>query len=179
MQWSILIDRDKCVGCYSCVVACKLEHNLPPYPARPPIGHPQGPALIRVDQFGPDISGGRVRQYFQPVLCVHCLDAPCIGACPQSAIYRDLETGITRVNQDQCAGCKSCLEACPSGAPQFYEDRLNLCDLCIHRAAERRRAGRYTACEAACPARAIHVGTVDEMSGMEGRKAAEQAGKET
>jgi hypothetical protein len=38
--------------------------------------------------------------------------------------------------------------------------------LCIHRLEERRREGRHTACEAACQARAIHVGTIDEISAL-------------
>jgi Fe-S-cluster-containing dehydrogenase component len=172
MQWTIFIDKNKCVGCYSCVVACKLEHNLPPYPVDPPQGNPKGPELIRVYQVGPQIRGGEIYQYFQPISCMHCLDAPCIRACPCSAIYKDIETGITLVNEDECIGCKSCLGVCPFGAPQFYDGKLILCDLCIH------RLGEYTACEAACPARAIHVGTTDEISVIVGKKAAERVGKE-
>jgi Fe-S-cluster-containing dehydrogenase component len=175
MQRAIFIDKDKCVGCYSCVVACKLEHNLPPHPAHPPLGNPRGPELIRVYQVGPQILDDQVYHYFQPISCMHCLDAPCIAACPQSAIYKDVETGITLVHEDQCMGCRSCLEVCPYGAPRYYDDKLKLCDLCIHRLAE----GKTTACEAACPARAIHVGTADEISAMVAKKAAERAGKET
>jgi anaerobic dimethyl sulfoxide reductase subunit B (iron-sulfur subunit) len=173
MQRPIFIDGDRCVGCYACVVACKLEHNLPPYPVHPPLGSPTGPALIRVHQVGPEICDDEVHQYFQPVSCVHCPDAPCIGACPTSAIYKDIETGITLVNQDECTGCESCLEACPYEAPQFYDGKLYLCDLCIHRLAE----GRRTACEAACPAKAIHVGTTDEVTAAVGKQAADRAAK--
>jgi Fe-S-cluster-containing dehydrogenase component len=162
MQQAILIDKDKCVGCYSCVVACKLEHHLPPHPARPPLGDPKGSELIRVYRVGPQIHDDEVHQYFQPIVCLHCLDAPCIGACPYSAISRDIETGIVLVDKDECTGCESCLEACPYEAPQFYDGKLYLCDLCIHRLEERRREGRYTACVAACPARAIHLGTPDD-----------------
>lgn len=165
MQQAIVVEREKCVGCYSCIVACKLEHNLPPYPAHPPVGHPTGPALIRVDRIGPEMHGDRVGLSYHPILCVHCPDAPCIEACPQAAVYRDLETGVTLVQQDECSGCRSCLEACPYDAPQFHEDRMSLCDLCIHRPAARRREGRYTACEAACPARAIHVSPAGVASG--------------
>lgn len=178
MQRTILVDVDKCVGCYSCIVACKLEHNLPPYPVHPPVGNPKGPELIRAYQVGPEIGDDEVRQYFQPILCRHCPDAPCIRACPRSAISMDVKTGVTLVNEDECIGCKSCLCVCPYGAPQFYDGRLVLCDLCVHRLEERRREGRYTACEAACPARAIHVGTTDEISAMVGKKAAERAGLE-
>jgi Fe-S-cluster-containing dehydrogenase component len=178
MPKAILVDRDKCIGCYSCIVACKLEHNLPPYPVHPPLGNPQGPELIRIYQVGPWIRDDEIHQYFQPVLCVHCPDAPCMEACPCSAIHKDIETGITLVDRDKCTGCKSCLGVCPYGAPQFYDGKLYLCDLCIHRLGERGREGRYTACEAACPARAIRVGTTDEISVTLGKKAAERAGKE-
>jgi sulfite dehydrogenase (quinone) subunit SoeB len=157
MRQAIFIDKEKCIGCHACIVACKLEHELPPHPVRPPVGNPRGPALIRLVRVGPQMRGDEVHQYFQPVLCVHCDEAPCIDACPSSAVYRDVETGITLVNEEDCTGCESCLEVCPYEAPQFYDDRLYLCDLCMHRPEERKREGRTTACEAACQARAIHV----------------------
>lgn len=168
MQQAILIDREKCFGCYACIVACKLEHDLPPHPVRPPHGCPKGPELIRIVQVGPQILDDEVHYYFQPILCLHCLEAPCIEACPTSVIYRDSETGIVLVKEDGCTNCESCLEVCPYEAPHFYDGKLHLCDLCIHRFVERRRKGRYTACEAACPARAIRVGTIAETSALIG-----------
>jgi Fe-S-cluster-containing dehydrogenase component len=124
MQLTIFIDSDKCVGCYSCIVACKLEHNLPPHPVHPPLSNPKGPELIRVYQVGPQIQDDEVHYYFQPILCKHCVDAPCIEACPTSAIYRDIETGIILVKEDECTGCGSCLDACPYEAPYFYDGKL-------------------------------------------------------
>ena len=56
--------------------------------------------------------------------------------------------------------------------------KMYLCDLCIHRIGRERQKGKQTACEAACPARAIHVGTTDEISALMGEKAAKRAGKE-
>jgi len=56
--------------------------------------------------------------------------------------------------------------------------KMYLCDLCIHRIGRERQKGKQTACEAACPARAIHVGTTDEISALMGAKAAKRAGKE-
>jgi Fe-S-cluster-containing dehydrogenase component len=173
VQRAILVDREKCVGCYACVVACKLEHNLPPYPVSPPVGDAQGPELIRIHQVGPQMRDDEVQQHFEAIVCMHCLDAPCISACPTSAIYKDVETDITLVHEDECTGCESCLGVCPYGAPQFYDGKLYLCDLCIDRFAER----RYTACEAACPARAIHVGTAEEILAVASRKAAGRAGQ--
>jgi Fe-S-cluster-containing dehydrogenase component len=158
------LEADKCIGCYACTVACKLEHSLPPYPVCPPQGNPKGPELIRVLQIGPQVSDGEVNQCFRLIVCMHCVNAPCIAACPSSAIYKDVDTGLTLVDGDQCTGCEHCLSACPYGAPQFYDGRLHLCDLCIHRLGEGRPEGRNAACEAACPARAIHVGPIGEVS---------------
>jgi Fe-S-cluster-containing dehydrogenase component len=52
---------------------------------------------------------------------------------------------------------------------------MYLCDLGIHRIGEERQKGRQTACEAACLARAIHVGTTDEISALTGEKAAKKS----
>ena len=176
MQRTKYIDKDRCIGCDACVVACKLEHNLPPYPVEPPLSEPEGPKLIRVYQVGPEIHDDEVYQYFLAISCMHCDDAPCIKACPRSAIYKDAETGVILVNEDKCIGCKFCLWVCPYGAPQFHDGKLNLCDLCLHRLGEGREKGRQTACEAACQARAIHVGSADEIAALIGGKAAERAG---
>jgi Fe-S-cluster-containing dehydrogenase component len=72
------------------------------------------------------------------------------------------------VDEDECTECESCLDACPYEAPQFYDGKLYLCDLCMHRIGE----GKPTACEAACPARAIQVGTAEGISAVAGEKPA-------
>lgn len=171
MQLTIHTDMEKCIGCLACIVACKLEHNLPPHPVHPPVGDPKGPDLIRVVEVGPQIHGDQVHYYFQPILCLHCVEAPCIEACPNTAIYRDIDAGIVLVKRDDCNGCESCLEVCPYNAPHFYNGKLYICDLCIHRAEERRREGRYTACQAACPAEAIYIAKADEISAITGERA--------
>jgi Fe-S-cluster-containing dehydrogenase component len=112
-------------------------------------------------------------QYFIPIACMHCLDAPRISACPRAATYKDAETGITLVDETKCIGCKFCLKVCPFGAPQFSEGKMKICNLCIHRQKEGKK---QTVCEAVCQARAIYVGTPDEISTKVGRKVAKRAG---
>jgi Fe-S-cluster-containing dehydrogenase component len=176
MQRTMFVEEDRCIGCQACIVACKLEHDLPPHPEHPPRADPKGPEPIRVLQA--DLGDGEEETHprFRLIVCLHCLDAPCIPACPLSAIYKDFETGITLIHEQECTGCQLCFRACAWGAPQIHEGRLLLCDLCVHRIGEKREKGRETACEAACPAGAIHVGTADEICALIERTSAERAG---
>jgi Fe-S-cluster-containing dehydrogenase component len=175
MRRTMFVEEDKCIGCYACTVACQLEHDLPPRPVQPPLAVPKGPEPIRVLETWPEAIGGDVHASFRPIACVHCLDAPCIPACPLSAIFEDEETGVIRVSENECTCCELCLQACAHGAPQFYDGRMILCDLCAHRLGAWGKIGRRTACEAACPARAIHVGTTEEISILIAKAAAERA----
>ena len=170
MNRAIFRDKDKCVACDACIVACKLRHNFPPHPVLPPVAEPQGINLINVYQYGPEIRDDRVFQYFLPLSCMHCSDAPCIRACPRAAIYRDWENGVVAIDEDRCIGCKFCLWVCPYGAPRFNEQgKLELCDMCI----ERLNEGKKAACEAVCPANAIHIGTAEEIADLKARQTIE------
>jgi molybdopterin-containing oxidoreductase family iron-sulfur binding subunit/carbon-monoxide dehydrogenase iron sulfur subunit len=167
MAKTIFVDKNKCVGCFGCVVACKLQNKMPPYATNPPEGNPKGPSLMRVHEVGPTVDGDNVAYYFQPISCMHCLDAPCIKTCPRNALSKDEETNVTLVNRDKCIGCKLCLVSCPFGAPQFLDKKAFLCNLCIDRVPIEGDAGK-TACEAICQARAIYVGDLDEISNKKG-----------
>ena len=172
---AIFFDKDRCVGCYACVIACKMKHYAPPYPAAPPEGDPQGLSPLNVHHHGPFIKGDRVFQFFQPLSCMHCQDAPCIDACPTVAILRDSETGIVLVDQERCIGCKFCLWACPYGAPHFDgEGKMVKCDMCIERLSQ----GRQAACEAVCIARAIIVDNPEKIAQIQAKKAVDRVKKE-
>ncbi|MDZ4246199.1 MAG: 4Fe-4S binding protein, partial [Dehalococcoidia bacterium] len=113
MQRAIFRDKDKCIGCYACVVACQMEHAFPPHPSFPPVAEPEGVSLTSVYRYGPFMEGNKVTQYFIPMSCMHCSDAPCIQACPKSALYKDPLTGTTMVDKEKCIGCRFCLWVCP------------------------------------------------------------------
>lgn len=101
--------------------------------------------------------------------CMHCVDAPCIQACPKSALYKDA-TGTTMVDKDRCIGCRFCLWVCPYGAPRYNEaGKTELCDLCSQRY---RDGKKKTACEAVCVAGAIHSGAIEEVADYKARRAA-------
>lgn len=125
---SLNINKNDCMGCHTCEVACKQEHGLS-----------VGPRLIRVIEKSPD---------FVPVYCRQCSKPPCRDACPVGAIERN-QSGIVLIDNDLCIGCGECITACPFAAMQFDEN-LEVavkCDLCL----ERLEDGKKPACLGACP----------------------------
>ena len=161
-QLAFYFDQTKCMGCQTCVVACKDWNKLQP-----------GTAKLRklhVTEMGtfPNVS------VFMTVFgCNHCANPACIEACPFEAIYKRPEDGIVVIDRDVCQGNGSCKSACPYDAPQFPDDeqeapQLSLttptkghkmvkCNMCIDRVA----IGQKPACVAACLTRAIDFGTVE------------------
>ena len=84
---------------------------------------------------------------------MHCEEASCIDACEEGAIFRDSARGAVLVDHSKCTGCGICLDACPYDIPQFYNDKMVKCNLCVHRL----RKGKKAACEQTCPAGAIKI----------------------
>lgn len=140
----LIIDIDRCWGCRSCQVACKIEHNLTAEDFKPI-------EVIRVEQ----CIDSCIECDSVPLTCMHCDNAECIISCPQTAIYRD-EEGIVRVDESKCIGCGICTTKCPYGAIGIKKDKEGKrkavkCDMCT----ERRARGFMTSCEQHCIGGAI------------------------
>jgi len=108
-KWGIVIDLRKCIGCYSCMIACKQEHFLPP-----------GIFWNRV-VIGETGTYPTVKKQIYPVLCNHCTEAACVKACPTQATTKR-EDGIVMIDYNKCVGCRYCLIACPYQQRTFYSD---------------------------------------------------------
>ena len=106
-RWGMVINLNRCIGCYGCMVACKQEHFLPPeiFWCRVLIGETgKYPAVTK---------------QIYPVLCNHCDEASCVAVCPTKASTKR-EDGIVIIDYDKCVGCRSCLIACPYQQRSFY-----------------------------------------------------------
>jgi molybdopterin-containing oxidoreductase family iron-sulfur binding subunit len=109
-QWAMVIDLDRCTGCEACVVACRVENNIPTVG---PEEAAKGRSInwIRVERYFegeyPD-----VRVKFMPVLCQHCEEAPCEPVCPVYATYRTDE-GLNAQVYNRCVGTRYCANNCP------------------------------------------------------------------
>ena len=141
MQYSLVVDLDRCIGCFTCELACKQEHDLP-----------VGPRWIRVIQDGPNPIPGGLQLDFYPVVCKHCEDPKCAEACPEEAISKRADGTVT-IDLALCTGCKNCIDGCPFGLMDFDEEtgKASKCDLCV----ERLKQGLEPSCVAFCPGKAL------------------------
>jgi anaerobic carbon-monoxide dehydrogenase iron sulfur subunit len=117
MQEKILvIDHEKCTGCRQCEMVCSVFHNGASNPSRSRI------RVIKWEQVG----------FYLPMTCQNCEKPFCTEVCPTKACHRDVETQMVVIDRDRCIGCKTCIIACPFGAPSFdATDRVTIkCDYC-------------------------------------------------
>ena len=109
-QWAMVIDLDRCTGCEACVVACRVENNIPTVG---PEEAARGRSInwIRVERYF-EGEYPNVKARFMPVLCQHCEEAPCEPVCPVYATYHTDE-GLNAQVYNRCVGTRYCANNCP------------------------------------------------------------------
>lgn len=145
--WSKVIDHTRCIGCHACTTACKSENEVPLGVTRTYV------KSVDVGVFP------QTRRAYQVTRCNQCEDAPCVAACPTSAMFKRRD-GIVDFAKSVCIGCKACMAACPYDAIFINPDdhSAEKCNFCAHRL----DMGLEPACVVVCPTEAILVGDLGD-----------------
>jgi Fe-S-cluster-containing hydrogenase component 2 len=140
MNKILLIYPEKCTGCRICELICSFHHYKEFNPLKSRV------RIIKDERRGLDV----------PIICMNCIDAPCMNICPVDAIKREPETNIIKIHSDDCIGCKLCMMVCPVGAISI--DPANgipiKCDLC----------DGDTRCVKFCETGALQYEDIDKLS---------------
>ncbi|MBI5558797.1 MAG: 4Fe-4S dicluster domain-containing protein [Deltaproteobacteria bacterium] len=177
MQYGMIIDLNRCVGCHACAIACKAEWEVPADKGRNWV-HRLGPAKT------PE---GLAATYY-PGLCNHCNEPSCVPACPAdvvektfhdnrtgktqtlrvAATYKNPVNGTVQIDRHRCLGCGACAHACPYGAryinPEIKNEDIggegiaDKCTYCLPRVEQ----GLEPACVLTCLANARIFGDLDD-----------------
>lgn len=187
-HYGMVIDTRRCVGCRSCVLACKAENKTSP-------GVSYTVVFEEILENRPND-----KPVFMTKPCFHCEQPPCTDVCPVSATYKREQDGIVVVDYDRCIGCRYCMTACPYSArwfdfgenypaveqgtdwakvpsPEYNQFRkreheqspignVRKCTFCLHLQDENgqynKADGRWPACAKTCTGKAIHFGDFND-----------------
>jgi len=159
-RYGMVLNLDRCIGCYNCQVACKDEHvgnDFPPIArSQPTYGH----FWIGIREVERVLSPSHIRVTYIPIPCQQCGDAPCMRAAKDGAIYRRSD-GIVIIDPAKAAGQKQLVESCPYGVI-FWNEKENLaqkCTFCAHLLDDGWSQPR---CVQTCPAGCMSFGDLDD-----------------
>jgi anaerobic dimethyl sulfoxide reductase subunit B (iron-sulfur subunit) len=168
-QRAFYFNADDCIGCKTCVAACKDQNNLP-----------GGVGLMfrRVYEYGGgewekdsdgyyDNEASGVFNYFVSVSCNHCEDPICVKVCPVGANEK-LPNGVVYKDSSKCIACMNCINQCPYNSPLLlpHTGKSGKCNFCTD--PDRGHLMGEPACVTACLMRCLKHGELSVLQAQYG-----------
>ena len=141
MRNVLFFDRDHCLACRSCELACAVAHSLS--------GRLES-AMAEANPPRRRVTMAAGKDGIEALRCEQCAEPLCAFACKSGALRRDPFTGRVVFDDARCVGCFMCLMVCATGVrANPSTGRVVRCDACEGLATP--------ACVAACPTKALAV----------------------
>lgn len=158
-RYGMVINIDKCNGCYNCFLACRDEfegNDYLPFSVSQPS---TGKSWIHISERERGVCP-KVKVDYIPLPCLHCSEAPCVKASAKGEVYRRPD-GIVLIDPIKSIGHKEIMSTCPHRVIQWNEERNvpQKCTFCIHLLEQGWKEPR---CVEACPSGSLLFGDLDE-----------------
>ncbi|MEW6263776.1 MAG: 4Fe-4S dicluster domain-containing protein [Thermodesulfobacteriota bacterium] len=204
-ELATMLDLSKCIGCESCVEACReVNKKYMRDPIKPiPRMFPERVKIedwsekknvtdrltpynwlyvenLEVKKDGEDLTVNIPRR------CMHCQNPPCANLCPWGAANKQ-DNGLTVIDPDICLGGAKCQQVCPWNIPQRQSGvglYLSIAPAYAgngvmfkcHRCHERLDKGELPACVEVCPEKVQTIGPRERIIAQAHARAKEIGG---
>src|SRR5688500_3290433 len=118
-KFVMVVDLAKCKNARKCKDACDKNHHTG--------GEKEYLKVLKMED-NPASS-----PYWQPTMCFHCDEPPCVKVCPVDATFKR-DDGLVLIDNDRCIGCRFCMAACPYsqrvfnwGEPETWDQSVSSC----------------------------------------------------
>ncbi|MFC1846347.1 4Fe-4S dicluster domain-containing protein [Chloroflexota bacterium] len=158
-RYGLIIDMNRCNGCYACFLACRDEYcgndYLPYSAAQPELGSYWMRIVERERGSFPKIK----MAYFR-IPCMHCDSPACVEKSPAGAVYKRPD-GIVIIDPVKAKGNKDIVGTCPYDVIYWNEQSQlpQKCTFCAHLLDKGWKEPR---CVEVCPTEALIFGDLDD-----------------
>lgn len=158
-RYGLLIDMNRCNGCYACFLACRDEYcgnDYPPYSAaQPDLGSYWMRIVERERGSFPKVKVAYIR-----IPCMHCDSPACVEKSPNGAVYKRPD-GIVIIDPVKAKGHKEIVDSCPYQVI-YWNEKSQLPQKCTFCAHLLDKGWKEPRCVEVCPTNALIFGDLDD-----------------